>query len=116
MLIGGAVITRRRYPSANVARQAMMTYCGGASRRPTDYTVKCSAQQICCADRVALSDCLGSCAHAAGDAQNLCRGADDVSSIGDVEYSDLVLADVQYQSRSMGSCGTGCAALKSPVL
>jgi len=29
------VITRRRYPSANVARQAMMTYCGGASRRPT---------------------------------------------------------------------------------
>jgi len=34
-VIGGAVITRRRYPSANVARQAMLPYCGGGPRRPT---------------------------------------------------------------------------------
>jgi len=38
------VITRRRYPSANVARQAMMTYCGGASRRPTVLSARCACR------------------------------------------------------------------------
>jgi len=31
MVIFGTMLTRRRYPTANVARQAMLTYCVGVA-------------------------------------------------------------------------------------
>ena len=42
---------RRRYPSANVARQAMMTYCGGAPRRPTVQVVNYQSVSVIGASR-----------------------------------------------------------------
>jgi len=47
MVIGGAVITRRRYPTANVARQAMLTYRVGVAHlgvQQTHFTCRLTAK------------------------------------------------------------------------